>query len=178
MDRANLLDIFMPQLPLIEIFVRGTVMYLGLFLLIRLLIKREAGSLGMTDLLVIVLIADAAQNGMNGGYQSVTDGLLLVSTVLAWSYGLDVLAYRFPLCRRILRPAPVQLVKDGKLLERGLAKEKITEEEIIGEIRAHGFEDLDCVRAAYMESDGTISVITSIGARAEKRHRHKRGTTT
>jgi uncharacterized membrane protein YcaP (DUF421 family) len=51
--------------------------------------------MGITDLLVIVLIADAAQNGMAGEYRSLTDGLLLVATIVAWSYALNWLAFRF-----------------------------------------------------------------------------------
>src|SRR5436190_402906 len=62
--------------PLLEIFLRGTIMYLGLFLMLRVIRRREAAELGVTDLLVVVLLADAAQNAMAGEYTSITDGIL------------------------------------------------------------------------------------------------------
>nr|MBP7571903.1 DUF421 domain-containing protein [Acidobacteriota bacterium] len=68
--------VFAFDTPWLEIVVRGTAIYLGLFLLLRLVLKRQAGTVGITDLLVIVLIADAAQNAMADDYRSVPDGLL------------------------------------------------------------------------------------------------------
>lgn len=68
--------------PALEIVVRGTVMYLALFAMLRFILRRETGSLGITDLLVVVLVADAAQNGMAGSYRSISDGLLLVATII------------------------------------------------------------------------------------------------
>ena len=152
---------FLPDTPLLEIFLRGTVMYLALFALLRFVLRREAGALGITDLLVIVLIADAAQNGLADDYSSVTDGLLLVATIVGWSHFLNWLAYRFPLWRRVVLPTRVQLVRDGRLLRRNLDREMISEEELLGEIHGHGCEDLHEVRAAWIEADGMISVIRS-----------------
>ena len=152
-----------PRTPVLEIVLRGTITYLALVALLRFVMKREIGTLGITDLLVIVLIADAAQNAMADDYQSIPDGLLLVATIVGWSYLLDWLAFRFPLWRRILRPSRVQLVKDGRILERNLSHEKITREELESELRVHGCDDVSRVRAAYVESDGMISVIMAEG---------------
>src|SRR5215217_2601089 len=71
-------EMFALSTPIGEIVVRGTVMYLLLFTLLRVIVKRETGTTGISDLLVIVLIADAAQNGMSGDYSSITEGILLV----------------------------------------------------------------------------------------------------
>lgn len=155
---------FMPDANPVEIFIRGTLIYLSLFVLLRFVLRREAGTLGLTDLLVIVLLADAAQNGMAGDYQSITDGLVLVCTLVFWSYLLAWLSFHFPFWRRVVQPPRVKLVDQGELLWKNLAREKITEEELMGELRSHGVEDVAKVRAAYIESDGMISVIT---ARAE-----------
>lgn len=161
MERIDWAELFLPGEPLLETVIRGSVMYLSLFCLLRFTIKREAGSLGLTDLLVVVLLADAAQNGMSGQYESIGDGLVLVVTVVFWSYLLDYLAFHYPFWRRIVRPPRVQLVADGRILRDNLEREKITEEELISEIRTHGCDDVTRVRAAYIESDGMISVITS-----------------
>src|SRR6185503_16139467 len=87
---------FVPDTSLLEIFLRGTIMYLSIYFLLRFVLKRQTGSLGIADVLVLVLISDAAQNGMAKNYTSLPDGLLLVSTIVFWSYALDWLGYRFP----------------------------------------------------------------------------------
>jgi len=82
-------SVFVPAIGLAEIVVRGTLMYLGLFVILRVMARRQAGHFGPADLLVIVLIADAAQNGLGKDYGSVTEGLALVLTIVAWEYLLD-----------------------------------------------------------------------------------------
>jgi uncharacterized membrane protein YcaP (DUF421 family) len=154
------LKLFYPETSLLEIFLRGSVVYLSLFLMLRLVLKREAGTVGISDLLVVVLIADAAQNGMAGNYQSITDGLLLVATIIFWSYFLDWLAYYIPAIQWLIRPPALLLVKDGEMLRRNMRKEFITEDELTSMIREQGVDDLSKVAKAYIEGDGTISVIT------------------
>ncbi|WP_346674062.1 YetF domain-containing protein [Nannocystis sp. SCPEA4] len=165
--------VLLPETPLLEMFVRGTVVYLALFFLLRFVIKREAGALGVTDFLVLVLLADAAQNALGDDYQSISDGLMLIGTIVFWSYLLDSLAFHYPRWRRFVKPPRVQLVADGRLLGRNLAHERITEEELLGEIRHHGCDDLSQVRAAYIESDGMISVIVGAGRSQRRSHKNR-----
>jgi len=153
-------SVFMPDTPVLEIVMRGTVMYLSLFVLLRFVLRREAGALGITDLLVIVLLADAAQNGMAGDYQSISDGLILVVTLVAWAYVLNWLSFHSVFFRKVIRPPRVLLVRDGRPLDDALEKEKISMDELMGEVRTHGIDDLRRVKRAYIESDGMISVIT------------------
>ena len=152
--------LFIPTVPILETFLRGTVVYLALFTLLRLVLKREAGELGITDLLVVVLIADAAQNAMAADYRSITDGILLVATIVFWSYALDWLGYRVPRFQRFIRPPPLLLVKNGEMLLRNMRRELITPSELMSLLREQGVDDVRRVRAAYMEGDGRISVIT------------------
>lgn len=152
--------VLLPDTPLLEIFVRGTVMYLALFVLLRVVRKREAGGVGMTDLLVIVLLADAAQNGLAGDYRSLTDGILLVMVLIFWAAVLDWAAYRSGWMQRLLKPAPLLLVKDGQPQLRNMRREFITLEELRSQMRLEGAEELTDVREAYMEPDGRISVVT------------------
>ena len=151
-------SVFVPKVSLAEIALRGTFIYLLLFFILRLL-RREAGALGISDLLVVVLIADAAQNAMGSKYESVTEGAVLVGTIVAWDYFLDWLGFRFPALRRLLRPAPLPLVKDGRLLRQNMRREMITTEELMGLLREQGVGSLDEVRRCYLEGDGHISVI-------------------
>lgn len=152
-------EAFIPSVSLLEIFLRGTLMYLVLFALLRLVLKRQAGTVGITDLLVLVLIADAAQNAMSANYTSITEGVLLVATIIFWSYALDWLGYRCPFLQRLVHPPPLPLVRDGQMLRRNMRRELITEEELLAEVRAQGYEDLSQVKQANMEGNGRISVI-------------------
>jgi uncharacterized membrane protein YcaP (DUF421 family) len=150
--------VFTVDTPLVEIIVRASLTYLGIFAFLRLF-KREAGSVGITDLLVLVLIADAAQNAMAANYTSVTDGAVLVGTLLFWSYALDWLGYHVPQARRLVRPRPVPLIQDGLPLEDNLRRQLITGEELLSQVRLGGAENVARVKAAYVEVDGRISVI-------------------
>jgi uncharacterized membrane protein YcaP (DUF421 family) len=151
--------ILQPDTPLLEIFLRGTLVYLGIFFLLRVILKRESGSVGITDLLLVVLLADAAQNAMADSYTSVTDGMLLVSTIIFWSYALDWLSYHSPVFARLTEPQPIQLVNAGQILWRNLRKELITEKELMAMLRQQGIENLNEIKAAYIEHNGQISVI-------------------
>jgi uncharacterized membrane protein YcaP (DUF421 family) len=158
-------QVFQPETPVLEIVARGTVVYLALFVLLRLVLKRESGSLGMTDVLVVVLLADAAQNAMAGEYRTVPDGLLLCATIIFWALALEWLAYRVPMLRRFIRPEPLPLVRDGRVLRRNLRKELITEEELMAQVRRQGLSDLSEVDEAHMETDGRLSVVPRERAR-------------
>jgi uncharacterized membrane protein YcaP (DUF421 family) len=149
---------FVPTVSLLEIVLRGTVVYLLLFFVLRVL-RREAGALGISDLLVVVLIADAAQNAMSSEYKSVTEGAVLVGTIITWDYTLDWLGYRFPALGRLLRPAPLPLVRDGRALRQNMRRELVSMEELMSQLREQGVEHLSEVKKCYLEGDGHISVI-------------------
>lgn len=151
-------SMFIPTMHIGEIILRGTVVYLFIFILFRVL-RRGAGALGISDLLVVVLIADAAQNAMAKEYKSITEGLILVSTIVFWDYFLDWLGYRFPAVRRLIVPAPLLLIQDGRIQRRNLKHVMITDEELLGQLREQGVEGVEAVQQSYMEADGHISVI-------------------
>ena len=153
------LALFGSSVSPLEMVVRGSVMYWFLFLAFRWILRRDVGAIGIADVLFVVLVADAAQNAMGGEYRSITDGMLLVSTIIAWNIAIDCVAYRFPAVRRFLQPSGLALIHDGRILGRNLRRELITVDELLGKLREHGVDDVGEVRAAYMESDGQISVI-------------------
>jgi uncharacterized membrane protein YcaP (DUF421 family) len=155
--------VFLLETPVVETLVRGSVIYLGLFALLRFTLKRQSGTVGITDVLVIVLIADAAQNAMAAEYTSIADGLLLVTTILFWSFALDWLGHHFRFVGRFVHPPPLALVKNGRMLLRNMRQELITEDELMTQLRKQGAQRVEDVKAAYMEGDGTISVICADG---------------
>lgn len=152
-------ELFIPSAPVVETIIRGTLVYWFLFLIFRLIIKRDVGSVAVSDIVVVVIIADAAQNAMAADYKSVTDGLMLISTIVLWKFLIDWAAYRFPWIERFLASKALELVKDGRILHRNLRREFLTEVELMRKVRESGIADLSQIQAAYMEGDGTISVI-------------------
>jgi uncharacterized membrane protein YcaP (DUF421 family) len=151
-------SVFVPSLSLLEVVLRGTLVYIFLFIVLRVL-RRGAGAIGISDLLVVVLIADAAQNAMGSEYKSVTEGVVLVLTIIGWDYLFDWIGFRFPALRPLLRPSALLLIKNGKLQKHNLRKEMITEEELLGELREQGVKNVDEVSYSFMESNGHISVV-------------------
>ena len=143
----------------VELIVRGIAMYLFLFVLFRVVIRRRVGAVGMADILVLVIIADAAQNGMSGEYKSVTDGAILVGTIVAWDYLIDWLNYHVPALRNWLEPPPLLLIRDGRVIRRNLRHEFVTEDELKSKLREKGVTDIAEVQEARMETDGEVSVI-------------------
>lgn len=152
-------EMFVPTYSIVEIVVRGMLTYFALFAIMRFLLKRQTGAVGIADLLVVVLIADAAQNAMGSEYRSITEGMLLVLTIVACDYALDWAEYRFSWLRSLTRPSSLVLVRGGRLLRRNMAQEMITEDELLAELRKDGIDNLNEVAEARMEGDGKISVL-------------------
>ncbi|GEO11482.1 DUF421 domain-containing protein [Segetibacter aerophilus] len=159
MQHIDWAKVFMPDTPILEIIVRGTVTYLALFTLLRIILRRESSNLGITDMLVIVLIADASQNAMAGAYNSIADGVILVAVIIGWSYTLNWLSFNWPFFERLLSPRKLLLVDNGKMIKRNMRKELITDEELMTEVRKAGLTELQQIKVAFMESDGSISIV-------------------
>jgi uncharacterized membrane protein YcaP (DUF421 family) len=154
--------IFAVEMPLLELIVRGSVIYWFLLLVFRFILHRDSGNLGMADMLLIVIVADAAQNGMTGEYKSVTEGLVLLSTILGWNWLIDFLAFRFRSFSRLTEPPPVPVIRHGQFVHGNLRKERLRPEEVMGALREKGISHLREVRHAYLESSGAISVIRQV----------------
>jgi uncharacterized membrane protein YcaP (DUF421 family) len=128
-------------------------------MVLRFIARRQSGQFGPADLLVIVLIADAAQNGLGKEYQSVTEGLVLVITIVAWEYFIDWLAYRFPILRSVLKPPSLTLVKDGRIVQAAMRKEMLSIDELESQLRQQQVENIAEVKLAKLEGDGRLSVL-------------------
>ncbi len=155
--------VFVPRLSLAEMALRGTLTYLTLFVVVRFFLKRQTGVIGIADLLVVVLIADAMQNAMAGEYGTITEGVVLLLTIAFWDYALDWLGHHVPWFERFLRAPPLLLIKDGQILRRNMRQELITEEELMSQMRQQGCDHIKSVSRAYIEGDGRISIIRADG---------------
>lgn len=161
------IEIFSLQAGFAEMIIRGTTMYWVLYALLRISGRRDMGSLGMADMLVLVLVADAAGNAMSGDSYSMGDGIIVVATIVGWSYLLDRLSYYVPPLRRLLEPQRVCLIRSGRVLASGLKREHITRSELMEQLRLKGVANLAEVERAYLEATGEFSVIRARGATAE-----------
>jgi uncharacterized membrane protein YcaP (DUF421 family) len=149
---------FVPTGSLLELIARGSLMYLLILAGFRVF-RRDAGSLSVSDLLVVVLIADAAQNGMAGEYKSLTEGAVIVATIFAWNYTLDWLAYRSRFVYWLLHPPSLLLIRNGQIQFRNLRSQLITKQDLLEQLREQGVESPERVKACFLESDGRLSVI-------------------
>lgn len=154
-----LTDLLRVETPVLELLLRGTLIYWFLLLMFRFVLRRDVGALGVADLLFIVIVADASQNAMSGSYQTVSEGFILIGTLGAWNYALDWAGYRWKPIRRLTDPPPLLLIDRGRVLERNLRRQHLTHDELEQQLRLAGMLNIAEVRRAYLESDGKISVI-------------------
>ena len=155
-----------------ELIARGSIMYVGLMLVMRFVLRRDVGSMSVTDVLFLVLLSDAAQNAMAGEYTSVTDGIVLVGTLIGWNVLLDWAASRWKVIRKITEAPPLPLIRNGKWLRDNMKKQWITTEEVLSQLREHGIEDPGCVKTAILEPSGELSVIKLDKGEVDKPARH------
>ena len=149
---------FVPQESLVAVLIRGTIMYLGMFTLLRIF-RRQAGSISIADVLLIVVIADAAQHGMSGEAKSVTEAMLLIGVIVFWDYFIDWLGFKSEVMSRLLEPQPIVMIQIGRMIKRNMDRERITEEELMSRLREQGVDDISDVKKCCLESDGEFSVI-------------------
>jgi uncharacterized membrane protein YcaP (DUF421 family) len=160
LDFSNFLSFSMSPL---EVLIRGTLMYWFLFLLLRFVLRRDTGSAGISGILFVVLLGDAAQNAMIGEGHTIGDGGLLIATLAAWNLLLDWLGVHSKLVARLTEAPPILLVRHGRLVDRNLRRQLITRQEVEAKMRGEGLQSLDQVKAMYLEGDGAFSVVKAKG---------------
>ena len=142
-----------------DIVIRAFVAFLFIFLLTRLIGRRELSTLQPFDLLLLVVVGDLLQQGVTQNDLSFTGLVLAVGMFGLLTLALSYAGWRFPRVRPLLEPEPLILVEDGKVIERNLRKERITAEEVAGEARLQKISSLEDVQWAMLESGGRISFI-------------------
>lgn len=152
-------ELFRIESSVLALILRGTILYLGILLLLRLMPRRTGGETAAMDLVFLLLITEAASHAL-GDYTSLTEGFIVIATVVLWNFLINALSYYFPFVEKLVSNPPVQVIKDGRLLRKNMRREFLTEEELIGHLRGQGLQDFSKVKKACIESDGTISVIS------------------
>lgn len=168
---VDIAKILLPDESPLELVIRGTILYLAIFVLLRFGPRRQTGTVSRADLLVIVLIADAAQNGMAGQYLAVGDGVLLVATIVFWSSAMDWLAFHVRAVEWIVHPPPEPIIEDGRINKRNMRSELITMDELMTQLRLQGIEDVSQVRRAAVEGNGELTIVRVDDQATAKRER-------
>lgn len=142
-----------------DLVLRAAFVFAFLLLLTRIIGKRELSSLQPFDLILLIVLGDALQQGLTQDDYSLTGAVLVVGTIAVLQVCVSWFSYRFPRARPILEGEPLVIVQDGKVIERNLKRERLTVEEITEAARKQQIAHLAEVRFAVLETDGEISFI-------------------
>ena len=142
-----------------DLVIRAAVAFFFVYLLTRIIGRRELSSLQPFDLILLVMIGDLVQQGVTQNDFSVTGALLVGGTIGLLTVAVSYASFRFPRLRPALDGEPVIVVEDGKPIARNLDRNRITLEELAAAARQNQFDSLDDVRWAVLETNGRISFI-------------------
>lgn len=168
-------NMFVPELSVAEKILRPVLVYLFLVIVVRLAGRRELAQLNSFDLIVLLMLANTVQNATIGNDNSMVGGLIGVSALLAANYMVVRFLYLHPQVDRLVEGGPTPLIQDGKLIRRNLAREAITEGELMEAVRKQGLGSATEVAEAALETGGVISVVPRRPTAAEERVRHPEG---
>lgn len=162
-------NLFVPELSIAEKILRPILVYMFLVVAVRAAGRRELAQLNSFDLVVLMMLANTVQNATIGNDNSMVGGLIGVSALLLVNYAVVRFLYRHPRVDRLLEGGPIELVRDGRVLRQHLAREAITEAELLEAIRKQGLHSATEVDRAVLETGGVISVVPRRPTPAEER---------
>ena len=142
-----------------DLVIRAAVAFLFVYLLTRVIGRRELSSMQPFDLIMLVMIGDLVQQGVTQNDFSVTGALLVGSTIALMTVAISYASFRFPRLRPALDGEPVIVVEDGEPIDRNLRRNRITLEELAAAARADGIGSLDSFRWAVLETNGKLSFL-------------------
>lgn len=142
-----------------DLAVRATVLFFFVFLLTRIIGRRELASLEPFDLILLIVIGDAIQQGLTQDDYSVTGALIVVGVFTVLQVFVSFLSYRVPFIRPVLEGEPIVVVQDGKPLEGNMRRERITVDELMVAARMEQLSSIDQIAWAVLETNGKISII-------------------
>ena len=146
-----------------DIVARAVVVFVFLVVLTRVIGRRELSSLQPIDLILLIIVGDAVQQGLTQDDYSLTGTVLAVGTIAVLQVFVSWVSYRFPRTRPVLEGNPIVVVQDGELIERNLKRERLDPEEVYEQARLQGIAHLSEVKWAVLETTGSISFIKNGG---------------
>jgi uncharacterized membrane protein YcaP (DUF421 family) len=151
-------SIFHLGIPATERVVRAVLIYAFMVVALRLVGKRELGQSNTLDLIVLLLVANAVQNGIIGNDNTVTGAVIAASTLFAVNEALNRAEYALPWLSRAIEGEPTTLIEKGKPVQKALFRAGISLPELRSIARRQGFDELGEVHTAILETNGTISM--------------------
>ncbi len=164
-------NMFVPELSVAEKILRPVLVYLFLVIVVRLAGRRELAQLNSFDLIVLMMLANTVQNATIGNDNSMVGGLIGVSALLLANYVVVRFLYHHPRVDYLVEGGPTLLIQDGRVMPDNLAREAITEGELLEAVRKQGLGSVAEVQEAVLESGGVISVVPRKPTPAEERIR-------
>ena len=142
-----------------DIALRAIALYVFVFVVMRTMGRRELSRLAPFDLVLLIVLGDAIQQGLTQSDNSVTGAVIAVSTIALLQVGTTYLSFRLPPVRRVLEGEPLVILQDGKPIERNLRRERLTPDDIAEEARQQQISSLEHVQWAVLEPNGKVSFI-------------------
>jgi uncharacterized membrane protein YcaP (DUF421 family) len=142
-----------------DIALRALFLYAFVILVMRVIGRRELSSLSAVDLVLLIVLGDAIQQGLTQDDYSVTGAVIAVSTIAAVQVGSSYLGFRSSRARKVLEGEPIVIVQDGKLIDKNLKRERMTSDEVAEEMRMQQIASFDEVQWAIVENNGQISFV-------------------
>ncbi len=143
-----------------DIALRGIVLFAFVFTLTRIIGRRELSQLAPFDLILLIILGDAIQQGLTQDDYSLTGAMIAVGTMALLQVLVSYTSFRIPLMRKVLEGDPIVIVHDGKPIEKNLRRERMAVEEVLEEARLQQIASLDDIQWAVLEPSGNISFIT------------------
>jgi uncharacterized membrane protein YcaP (DUF421 family) len=143
----------------VDLVLRAIFLYFFVFLITRVIGRRELSSMAPFDLILLIVAGDAIQQGLTQDDYSVTGAVIVVGTFSLLQLGTSYMSFRFQRLRPLLEGEPIVIVQNGKVLERNLKRERVTQEEVAEEARQQQIASLEEVEWAVLEPSGQISFI-------------------
>jgi uncharacterized membrane protein YcaP (DUF421 family) len=147
-----------------DIVLRGIVVFVFLYVLMRMIGRRELSSLEPFDLILLIVLGDAVQQGLTQDDYSLTGAFLAIGTIAILQLAVSYANFRFPKLRPVLDGEPIVVMQDGKPIERNMRRERVTIEDLAAAARQQNIAKLEDVQWAVMETSGAISFIKKPGA--------------
>ena len=142
-----------------DLAIRAVALFCFVYLLTRIIGRRELSSMEPFDLILLIVIGDAIQQGLTQDDYSVTGALIVIGTFAVLQILVSYLSYRFPRLRPALEGEPLVVIQDGKAIEQNMKRERITLDEVMVEARLQQVSQLDDIAWAVLETSGKISII-------------------
>jgi uncharacterized membrane protein YcaP (DUF421 family) len=142
-----------------DIVLRAVALYAFVIFVMRVIGRRELSSMTPFDLVLLIILGDAIQQGLTQDDYSVTGAVLAVGTIATLQVVTSYLSFRFRPIRKVFEGQPIVIVDHGKFVHRNLRRERVTEEEVAEEARQQQISSVDQVDWAILEANGSISFI-------------------